>query len=234
MKHIKIFSLTSEYETAKSGGTLITPNVSLINEDNSVRYLPELEDPTHNGYKYVDLGLPSGLKWAKCNVGASSPEEYGLYFAWGETTGYTADDVTSGVRLFTEDEYDYGNAGRIYEDLTLEQDAAHVNLGGNWRMPTQAEFQELIDNCDDTRTDDYNGTGVAGLIFTSRVNGNSVFFPYAGFCEDSSVYRVGETGYTWAASWESASEAYYLWVGSYELVDKYFRRYGYSVRGVFK
>lgn len=234
MKHIKIFSLTSEYETAKSGGTLITPNVSLINEDNSVRYLPELEDPTHNGYKYVDLGLPSGLKWAKCNVGASSPEEYGLYFAWGETTGYTADDVTSGVRLFTQDEYDHGDAYRIYEDLTLEQDAAHVNLGGNWRMPTQAEFQELIDNCDDTYTDDYNGTGVAGLIFTSRVNGNSVFFPYAGFCEDSSVYRVGETGYTWTASWESSNEAYYLWVGSYTFVDKYFRHYGYSVRGVFK
>ena len=234
MKHIKIFSLTSEYEIAKSGGTLITPNVSLINEDNSVRYLPELEDPTHNGYKYVDLGLPSGLKWAKCNVGASSPEEYGLYFAWGETTGYTADDVTSGVKLFTEDEYDRGDAGRIYEDLTLEQDAAHVNLGGNWRMPTQAEFQELIDNCDDTCTDDDNGTGVAGWIFTSRVNGNSVFFPYAGFCEDSSVYRVGETGYAWTASWESGLEAYYLFFGGYSFVDKYFRLYGYSVRGVFK
>ena len=194
--------------------------------------MPKLEDPTHNGYKYVDLGLASGLKWATCNVGANSPEEYGLYFAWGETTGYTADDVTSGVRLFTKDEYDHGDAVNIYEDLTLEQDAAHVNLGGNWRMPTQAEFQELIDNCDDTWTDNYNGTGVEGEVFTSRVNGNSVFFPYAGLCENSSVYSVGETGYAWSASWESYSDAYYLWFGSYSFMDKYFRFYGYSVRGV--
>ena len=87
MKHIKIFSLTSEYETAKSGGTLITPNVSLINEDNSVRYLPELEDP-YNGHEYVEIG---GLKWATMNIGATQPSDYGLYFAWGDTQGYTVE-----------------------------------------------------------------------------------------------------------------------------------------------
>ena len=232
MKNIKIFSSVAEYENAKSEGLLITPNISFINESGGIKCLPKLEDPTHNGYKYVDLGLPSGLKWATCNVGANSPEEYGLYFAWGETTGYTADDVTSGVRLFTQDEYEHGNASRIYEDLTLEQDAAHVNLGGNWRMPTQAEFQELLDNCNDYLTNDYNGTGVAGEVFTSKANNNSIFFPYAGLCEDSSVYRVGELGNIWSASLESYTDAYYLWFGSYSFVDKYFRHYGYSVRGV--
>ena len=107
------------------GGVLDVPNVSFVDEDNSVRYLLKL-DFTHNGYEYVDLGLPSGLKWATCNIGASSPEEYGLYFAWGETTGYTSKQVTSGVRKFDEASY---TASAISTDLTLEQDAAHVNLG---------------------------------------------------------------------------------------------------------
>ena len=232
MKHIKIFSLTSEYETAKSGGTLITPNVSLINEDNSVRYLPELDDP-YNGHEYVDLGLPSGLKWATCNLGASSPEEYGLYFAWGETTGYTANDVTSGVRAFTQDEYNAGPAASISADLTLEQDAAHVNLGGNWRMPTKAECQELIDNTTQTWTNDYNGTGVTGKVFTSKVNGKSVFFPAPGYCYVSNVLDVSSRGFYWSASWYSSSGAWYLLFSSgvQELYN--LNRYiGYSVRAV--
>ena len=232
MKHIKIFSLTSEYETSKSGGTLITPNVSLINEDNSVRYLPELEDP-YNGHEYVDLGLPSGLKWAKCNVGASSPEEYGLYFAWGETTGYTADDVTSGVRSFTQDEYNAGPAASISANLTLEQDAAHVNMGGNWRMPTKTEYQELIDNCDDTWTDDYNGTGIKGRIFTSKVNGKLVFFPAAGWGQNSFVFGVGSSNNHWSASWNLSSSAWSLdYSYGSPCLNKSLRYCGFPVRGV--
>ena len=69
------------------------------------------------------------VKWATCNVGASSPEEYGLYFAWGETTGYTGEQVTSGVRRFIDNEYDAGPAASIKNDLTLKQDAARANLG---------------------------------------------------------------------------------------------------------
>ena len=149
MKNLNIFSLITEYDNTKSGGVLNVPNVSFVDEDSSVRYLLE-NIPTHNGY--VDLGLPSGLKWATCNVGASKPQDYGLYFAWGETTGFTADQVP-GVRAFTYDVYNAGPAASISTDLTLEQDAAHVNLGGNWRMPTKAEFQELLDNCDVVWTD---------------------------------------------------------------------------------
>ena len=232
MKHIKIFSLTSEYETSKSGGTLITPNVSLINEDNSVRYLPELDSP-YNGHEFVDLGLPSGVKWATCNVGANSPEEYGLYFAWGETTGYTGEQVTSGVRAFTQDEYNAGPTTSISADLTLEQDAAHVNMGGNWRMPTKTEEQELLDNCDGVWTDDYNGTGVAGSVFTSKVNGNSVFFPAAGGCNNSSVKYVGSHGLYWSASWDSSSRAWYLHLSSRFNGVGFDARYnGFSVRAV--
>ena len=235
MKNLNIFSLITEYDNAKSGGVLNKPNVSFVNEDSSVRYLLKNIDP-YNGYEYVDLGLPSGLKWATCNVGASSPEQAGLYFAWGETTGYTSEQVTSGVREFNEDEYNAGPAASISTNLTLEQDAAHVNMGGNWRMPTEAEYQELLDNCNIVMTDDYNGTGVAGKVFTSKVNGKSVFFPTVGDCQDSSVNNVGSDGYYWSASWNSSILAWHLDL-SYngEYLKPFGSRYwGYSVRGVCK
>lgn len=235
MKNINIFSSVAEYENAKSRGVLITPNVSFVDEDNSVRYLLEL-DP-YNGHEYVDLGLPSGLKWATCNVGATSPEQSGLYFAWGETTGYTADDVTSGVRAFTEDEYKAGPAASISTNLTLEHDAAHVNMGGKWRMPSTDEFRELLDNCNIVITDDYNETGVKGKVFTSKVNGKSVFFPTVGDCQDSLVNILGGyDGFYWSASWDSSDSAWYLdFSANGEYLKPFGTRYwGYSVRGVCK
>ena len=194
-------------------------------------------DITHNGYEYVDLGLPSGLKWATCNIGAISPEQAGLYFAWGETTGYTSEQVTSGVRNFNMDVYNTGPAASISTDLTLEHDAAYVNLGGKWRMPTYDECQELIDNCDAVWTDDYNGTGVVGKVFTSKVNGNSVFFPTAGYCDNSYVNHVGSNGLYWSASWKSSTETY-TWVlslysGGQKLANGS-KHTGIPVRGVFK
>ena len=210
------------------------PNVSFVDEDSSVRYLLK-NIPTHNGYEYVDLELPSGLKWATCNVGASSPEQSGLYGAWGETTGYTAEQVTSGVRTFNQDEYNAGPAASISADLTLEQDAAHVNMSGNWRMPTKDECQELINNCNVVWTDNYNGTGVVGKVFTSKINGNSVFFPAAGRCEYSSVNLVGRFGFYWSTLYYSDSGAWILLFDSgSQKVGKGTRYYGFSVRGVFK
>ena len=172
---------------------------------------------THNGHEFVDLGLPLGTLWATCNVGATSPEQSGLYFAWGETTGYTAEQVTSGERAFDMASY---KASSISADLTLEQDAAHVNLGGNWRMPTNDEWQELIDNCDGVRTNDYNGTGVAGHIFVSKINGNSVFFPTAGTCFLSSAHDVGSYGRYWSATWKSRFWALCLYLGLQKCVLK--------------
>ena len=161
MKNLNIFSSVAEYENAKSGGVLNAPNVSFVDEDSSVRYLLEL-DP-YNGYEYVDLGLPSGLKWGTCNVGASSPEQAGLYFAWGETIGYTTDDVTSRVRTFSNKVYKAGPAASISTDLTLEQDAAHVIMGGNWRMPTTTELQKLATVSNTWTTEN----GVYGRKWTS-------------------------------------------------------------------
>ena len=180
----------------------------------------------------VDLGLPSGLLWATCNVGATSPEQAGLYFAWGETTGYTAEQVTSGVRAFNSASY---TASAISTDLTLEQDAAHSYMGEGWRMPTKDEYQELIDNCNVTWTNDYNETGVAGRVFTSKANGKSVFFPAAGDCFNSSVDGVGSRVRCWSASWLSFTRAWLLDFssGSHGL-SKGYGYYGYSVRGVWE
>ena len=187
----------------------------------------------HRGYKFVDLGFLSGIKWATCNVGAKEAEQTGLYFAFGETTGYTAGQVTSGMRKFDEASY---KASGISADLTLEQDAARANLGGEWRMPTKDEWQELIDNCDDAWTDDYKGTGVSGYIFTSKVNGNSVFFPAAGARYGSSVEETGQDGFYSSTSRYSSLYAWGLGF-HYEyrgLCFNYLRYSGKSVRGVCK
>ena len=185
---------------------------------------------THNGHEFVDLGLPSGTLWATCNVGATSPEQAGLYFAFGETTGYSAEQVEKGKRSFDSASY---TAPSVSENLNLEQDAAHVNLGGNWRMPTKAECQELFDNCDAVWTDDYNGTGVAGCIFTSKINGNSVFFPAAGYFNGSSVKGVGSSGRNWSALGYKSSHVSYLYLVDWKQgVNSYPSFYGLPVRGV--
>ena len=184
---------------------------------------------THNGHGFVDLGLPSGTLWATCNVGATSPEQAGLYFAFGETTGYSAEQVKKGVRKFDTASY---TAAKIFYELTLEDDAAHSHMGGKWKIPTEYEWQELIDNCDVSWTDDYNGTGVKGRIFTSKVNGNSVFLPAAGYCYYWSVLDVGSDGSYWSATCLSSC-AWGLGFGSEDqCLGRNSMYYGYSVRGV--
>ena len=187
---------------------------------------------THNGHEFVDLGLPSGLLWATCNVGATSPEQAGLYFAFGETTGYPAEQVEKGTKKFDSASY---AAPSVSDNLTLEQDAAHVCMGGKWRMPTKAEYQELRDNCNVMWTKNYNRTGVAGCVFKSKVNGNTVFFPAAGYYYNSSVYGVGSYGHYWSASWISSSYAWYLYLKyNGQLLSCGGRCDGYPARGVCK
>ena len=200
----------------------------LLNSGNNIPMYSQQEV----NYKSVDLGLPSGTLWATCNVGATSPEQAGLYFAWGETTGFTAEQVTGGERAFDDKSY---KAKDISTNLTLEQDAAHVHMGGGWRMPTKAEFVELIANCDVTWVVNFKGTGVAGSIFTSKVNGNSVFFPAAGGCYGSSLDYVGSHGNCRSASWNSEYTAWNLNFNSKnQSLYYYYRKYGFPVRGVCK
>ena len=151
---------------------------------------------------WVDLGLPSGLLWATCNVGATSPEEYGDYFAWGETTPYDdgATYAWCNGSLNTLTKY-CSDANRGYEgftdNLTILQpgdDAATANYGG--RMPTQADFQELIGN---TTSEWTTQNGVYGRRFTGS-NGNSLFLPAAGVRWGSSIYDAGYYGNYWSSS----------------------------------
>ena len=141
---------------------------------------------TENGHNYVDLGLLSGLKWATCNVGASSPEEYGGYYAWGETT--------------TKTEYTSENSvtsGKWMNDISgnAQYDAATANWGGNWRMPKSTELEELIDNCTWTWTT-YNGVNGYNV---EGPNGNSIFLPAAGYRGGSSLFYAGSYGFYWSS-----------------------------------
>ena len=189
-----------------------------------------------NGHEYVDLGLPSALKWATCNVGATAPEEYGGYYAWGETeeksvydwkTYKWCIDRDDNMTKYCTDE-DFGDVdNRIV--LDLQDDVARAQWGGSWRMPTHEEFKELLDNCAWQWT---TLNGVDGYkVFA--LNGNSIFLPAAG-CRFESQ-SIGSYGFYWASSLceYSSSDAYHLRFGS----DEYWcgnlqRCYGFSVRPV--
>ena len=186
----------------------------------------------HKGHEFVNLGLPSGTLWATCNVGATSPEQAGLYFAWGETTGYTAEQVKNGERSFFWKDYVENITS---SDLTLEQDAAHVHMGGDWRMPTYDECQELIDNCNVVWTKDYNRTGAAGRVFTSKVNGNSVFLPAAGVLYGTRIHDVNSYGEYWCKNFSTMLHTYSIYFHKRLcFMSPYPRYYGITIRGVLK
>ena len=175
---------------------------------------------TVNGHAWVDLGLPSGTRWATCNVGASTPTAYGNYYAWGETTTKSS---------YTEDNYTYSSNPTT---LPSSADAATANWGSGWRMPTSTEMQELIDNCTVTWT---TQSGVNGRLFTGP-NGNSIFLPAAGGRYDSELYDAGSYGNYWSSSLytDGAGNAWYLYFssGGYGMYDIYGRFNGLSVRAV--
>ena len=188
----------------------------------------------YNGYEYVDLGLPSGLKWAICNVGATSPEQPGMYFAWGETKGYTSDDIDSNVRSFNVAEYTGNSASLISDDLIGKCDAAHIYMKGSWRTPINKDFTELVKNTYKTWIDDYNKTGVSGLLLTSKTNGNTIFFPASGFCYYSLIGRMNSGGFYWTASIDSYVDAWYMHLGEKNQFVLSDARYcGFTIRGVF-
>ena len=191
----------------------------------------------------VDLGLPSGKLWAKCNLGANSESDYGLYYAWGETSGYTAEQV--GVdKDFSWSDYKY-NSGSSFNptkytssdqktQLDLEDDAVYAALGGNWRMPTQADFQELTAN---TTTEVTSISGIQGMKFTSKNNSNYLFFPFAGYASSGSMGGVGSYFYCWSSALNSigSSLAWHLYGnsgGNMGLYGDLSRSDGRSVRGV--
>lgn len=138
-------------------------------------------------HEYVDLGLPSGTKWATCNIGASSPEDAGSYFAWGETS------TKSSYKEATHNLY-----GKEMDDISGKSayDAATAIWGKEWRMPTKAEFEELMNTCHGRFVQQ---NGVWGVKFTSKTNGNSIFLPVTGYMSDT-LKNTPESGYYWTSS----------------------------------
>ena len=176
------------------------------------------------GHKFVDLGLPSGLKWAAYNVGAQSPEEYGDYFAWGEIQpkdAFTEENCSSSY-LYVED-----ISGHMYFD------AARANWGSTWRMPTEQEIIELVLNTNGMSTE---LNGVRGTMVTGS-NGNSIFFPYAGKMIDTTLYDEGDFGYYYSSSLTkpitSDSGPYYYYVDDTQGTTSSVYRYpGFTIRPV--
>ena len=197
---------------------------------------PETPEDPANGHAYVDLGL--SVRWATMNVGANAPEECGDYFAWGETQ--PKEEYNWSTYKWCEGNYDtqtkyctdsyYGTVDNK-TILDLEDDAANVNWGGSWRMPTKKELQELLEDCTWTKVvqNDHNCYMVIGP------NGNTIILPAAGVFDDTIIEEYNTMGCYWSSSVseDSSSNAYYLYFSSGEVDwDGLERFYGLSIRPV--
>ena len=234
-----------------------------------MKYLIKTDD--YASLETVDLGLPSKLKWAKCNIGANSEEESGLYFQWGDTQGYTAEQVGNGegLKAFNWADYKFSidgsdsnfskyNRSDSKTVLDPEDDAAHVNMGGNWRMPTFDEYKELCLNTDiylvPTEGEEIQGTaqedsGSVTINWASQIKGTLkgvkfykkgdkqtyMFVPAAGDALEGSMQVVGQVGVLWSSSLGS-SDVQGAWYFDFHafggIVSNDGRYYGLPVRGV--
>lgn len=155
------------------------------------------------GHDYVKIG---GVKWATMNIGAKSITDTGLYFAWGETIGYN--DAIN--KIFGWDHYKFGGIRHIlkyidgFGPITLQpqDDSAHVNWRGNWRMPTHAEFNDLLLNTIKIWVENYQNSGVNGVLMTDKTNPfKTLFFPAAGYAYGRMFHLLrNENGFYWSSS----------------------------------
>ena len=205
------------------------------NGGNSGNQTDEDKSGVIDGREYVDLGLPSGTLWATMNVGASKPEDYGDYFAWGETVPYGGEDNSNAMNYayagtYVKTYYDwstykyckgsystlikycnnssYGFNGYTDElgELLPEDDAATANWSAAWRIPSNSQFSELL-NGNYTMAEFTKLNGVSGCKITSIKNGNSIFLPVTGIVRNANIERQGENGQYWARTY-SISKAY--------------------------
>lgn len=200
---LSMMMLTGHAQFLTLGGTNHHENETVDAErDEKGRLTTHLNCPDNNHPHMVDLNLPSGTLWACCNIGAHAPEEYGDYFAWGET------EVKN---VYNNETYQYYNHARGFEDLgsdissvkkgglasgTIHHDVAHFKWDGLWHMPTEEKYKELINYCSFTWT---SVNGVYGGLFTGR-NGEKIFFPAAGAHWDNYAFGQGDTGSYWSSN----------------------------------
>ena len=243
MKYLKNFETENEYLTYRNDKVnYLKPNVSLC-EGNSMVYYNYPPKPNANGHDYVDLGLPSGTKWATMNVGASKPSDAGLYFQWGDTSGYTAEQVGKDKQFNWADyKFNPSGDGKTFTKYTttgatleLKDDAANANMGGTWHMPTPTQINELLNTAYTTNewTTQY---GVNGRLFRSKTDSSkSIFIPAVGGASGGSLNLSGSDG----GVWSSVLNADYVGFGQYLYffssviyLNDYLRCNGRSVRGV--
>ena len=209
-KYIHCFETTADFEAEYNGNGYSEPWVSAIKNGGVAFNKPR--DP-FNGHEYVDLGLPSGTLWAKCNLGATAPGDFGDYYRWGETTPLSENNDTpykwegewvDGVGWnYESTKYNNTNGKTV---LDLEDDAAHAIMGGDWHMPTAAQIQELLNYTTIQESSsphpEYNFNR-SGLLFTSQ-NGNSIFIPYDGFGGEGE--SIGWQGGIWSNTLSSSED----------------------------
>ena len=198
----------------------------------------------YNGHDYVDLGLPSGTLWATCNIGASKPEDYGDYHAWGETKPQTsniynwssykyANGASDKLTKYCDNSY-YGKNGFTDNLTTLQSgdDPATSNWGTGWQTPSKDQWKELLDNTTNTWT---TQNGVKGKLFTSKKNGQRLFLPAAGYRWGSELDDAGSGGDYWSRSLNTDNPNYawylYFFSGDCRMYYRY-RSNGFSVRPV--
>ncbi|MBR3075090.1 MAG: Ig domain-containing protein, partial [Bacteroidales bacterium] len=223
--------------TALAEGTAVITAQSVDNSSRRASCKVTVKDPTKP--EAVDLGLPSGLKWANMNVGATSPEGYGSYYAWGETEpksnyNWSTYKWCNGSE-YTQTKYNTSSSFGTVDNKTVldpEDDAAHVNWGGSWRMPTKEEQDELRTKCTWTWT---TQNGVKGRLVTGP-NGKSIFLPAAGLRNDTNLIDVGSKGRYWFSSLYTgypnyADGVYFDSGGVFKICDC--RYVGLSVRPVY-
>jgi len=193
-----------------------------------------------DGYEYVDLDLPSGTLWAKCNVGAKTETEYGDYFAWGETKPKNE---------YTWENYKFGDENNLakYNDedklteLELKDDAAHVNMGSAWCIPTKEQFEELF-KLDKKFIKNYNDTNVPGMLFTGE-NGNTLFLPAGNlhgrqingtYDSENGIYWANVIGFYRNKYHTESAETCCFDTWDQARINRYYRNVGASVRAVIK
>ena len=192
-----------------SGQTVVPVHAFAIDDD----YLQQ---------EYVDLGLPSGTLWATRNVGASTPMDFGSFFAWGETQPKSSYDNSS----YQCTKYNNEDNKTV---LDPEDDAAFMNWGPSWRMPSLEQIKELCDSCSGQWT---SINGINGWLVTGR-NGNIMFMPAAGYRSGPSLISGSWEGNYWSRTVKNRSEAFCMELASRDLfINSLFRQQGYSVRAV--
>ena len=236
MYYLKAFETTEEYN--KNGGLLV-PSISLTEDDDLLHF---------DTLPIVDLGLSSGTKWANMNIGAKSETDYGLYFQWGDTVGYTGDKALAHSTWSTCP----GNGGNSFYNITsltawnnehltnnilnTDVDAAYIHSNGRMKMPTAAQCQELLNETNHSWVTNYNGTGINGIKFVSKKDTSKyIFIPSSGHASDGSFYNVSLKSRLWSSSvyTSNAQCAYYLGHSSdYYGVGGNYRSYGQCVRGI--